>query len=236
MDALGLVDTFGVLTPQAVPLFVRAARAIADVPLEAHFHMDASLGVANTIVALAHGAEVVQTTISGIGERAGNTPLEDVALALLMHYGVDLGLHLEKLCDVSALVLERAKVAVAPNRPVVGTGLTKVESGIIAAWFERAYPDRALSCMPFLPQLVGQQEPELVLGKGSGTDSVRSALRQLGLDASEDQALELLGEVKRTALQRKELISLEEFRRVANSVLTMPSAPEPELSAGGGGS
>jgi isopropylmalate/homocitrate/citramalate synthase len=221
MDALGLVDTFGVLTPQAVPLFVQAARSIADVPLEAHFHMDMSLGVANTIVALTHGVEVMQTTVTGIGERAGNTPLEDVALALLMHYGVDLGLQTEKLCELSEFVLDRAKVTVAPNRPVVGEWLTKVESGIIAAWFANALPDHRLACMPFVPELVGQQPPEIVLGKASGLDSIRTALASLGLAAgSEEEQLELLAEVKRRGLERKGLVPLDEFEILARDALT----------------
>lgn len=212
MDALGLVDTFGVLTPHAVPIFVRAAREIADVPLEAHFHMDTSLGVANTLVALAQGTEVIQTTVTGIGERAGNTPLEDVALALLMHYGVDLGLRTEQFCELSALVLELAKVGVAPNRPIVGERLTNVESGIVTAWFRRALPDHPLACMPFLPELVGQRPPTTVLGKASGLDSIRDGLDRLGLEVDEDTQLALLAEVKRRALRRKGLVEPAELR------------------------
>jgi isopropylmalate/homocitrate/citramalate synthase len=217
MDALGLVDTFGVLTPHAVPLFVRAARGIADVPLEAHFHMDTSLGVANTIIALAHGAEVMQTTVTGIGERAGNTPLEDVALALLMHYGVDLGIRTEQLCELSDLVLERANVRVAPNRPIVGESLTSIESGIIAGWYANALPDHRLSCMPFVHELVGQRPPEIVLGKASGVDSIRNALTRLGLEADEERELALLSEVKRRGLDRKGLVPIEELRALTDA-------------------
>src|SRR3972149_5429724 len=89
MDALALVDTFGVLSPHAVRYFVRHTRERIKKPLETHFHMDFGMGVANTVIAVAEGAEVIHSTISGIGERAGNAPTEDTLLALLTMYGVD---------------------------------------------------------------------------------------------------------------------------------------------------
>ena len=85
MDALALVDTFGVLTPHAIQYFVRSVKARINKRLEAHFHMDFGMGVANTILALAEGVEVVHSTVLGLGERAGNVPMEDTAMALLTH-------------------------------------------------------------------------------------------------------------------------------------------------------
>ena len=87
VDAVGLVDTFGVLSPHGVRMFVRQTRERMGVPLETHFHMDFGLGVANTLLAVAEGVEVIQTTVTGIGERAGNTPMEETVLALLTMYG-----------------------------------------------------------------------------------------------------------------------------------------------------
>ena len=83
MDSLVLVDTFGVLSPHAVEYFVKRTQERIKKPLEIHFHMDFGLGVANSIVALMHGVETVHTTVTGIGERAGNTPMEDLVMALL---------------------------------------------------------------------------------------------------------------------------------------------------------
>src|SRR5580692_10185422 len=83
MDALALVDTFGVLSPHAIQYLVRSVKARIDKRLEAHFHMDFGMGVANTIMALAEGVEVVHSTVLGLGERAGNVPMEDTAMALL---------------------------------------------------------------------------------------------------------------------------------------------------------
>ncbi|MGH2594967.1 MAG: LeuA family protein, partial [Actinomycetota bacterium] len=96
VDAIGLVDTFGVLSPHGVRLFVRQTRERLGVPLETHFHMDFGLGVANTLIAVAEGVEVVQTTVTGIGERAGNTPMEETVLALLTMYGIDTGIQTDR--------------------------------------------------------------------------------------------------------------------------------------------
>ena len=134
VDAVGLVDTFGVLSPHGVRLFVRSTRERLGVPLETHFHMDFGLGVANTLIAVAEGVEVIQTTVTGIGERAGNTPMEETVLALLTMYGLDIGIRTERFFDLSKLVMELAEVSQPSNRPVVGERLYNVESGIITTW------------------------------------------------------------------------------------------------------
>jgi isopropylmalate/homocitrate/citramalate synthase len=225
MDALGLVDTFGVLSPHAVPFFVRKVRERTKVPLETHFHMDFSLGVANTVLAVASGAQVVQTTVTALGERAGNTPFEDTILTLLTMYAKDLGIRTEKLADLSRLVLELARVAIPSNRPIVGDRLFNVESGIITTWLKNASPEHLLECTPYLPELVGQRPLTPVLGKGSGLDSVLLALDGLGMSASDEQMLEILAEVKSRSLQTKGLVSRDELRVIAERVLGTGGQP-----------
>jgi isopropylmalate/homocitrate/citramalate synthase len=219
MDALGLVDTFGVLSPHSVPFLVRKARERVSVPLETHFHMDFSLGVANTVMAVAAGAEVVQTTITGIGERAGNTPFEDTVLTLLTMYDQDLGIRTEKLTELSRLVLELAKVTIPSNRPIVGPRLYNVESGIITSWVRNASPDHLLECAPYLPELVGQAPITPVLGKGSGLDSILVALDGLGRGATTEQMQELLTRVKNRSLESKDLVAIDDFAAMADDVL-----------------
>ncbi|HEY7761531.1 MAG TPA: pyruvate carboxyltransferase, partial [Actinomycetota bacterium] len=195
VDAVGLVDTFGVLSPHGVQLFVRRTRERLGVPLETHFHMDFGLGVANTLIAIAEGVEVIQTTVTGIGERAGNTPMEETVLALLTMYGLDTGIRTEGFTELSKLVMGIAGVSQPSNRPVVGERLYNVESGIITTWV-RNVGDELTESFPYRPELVGQAEPVLVLGKGSGIDSVVAALERLGLTATDEQALAILDEVK----------------------------------------
>ena len=89
MDALALVDTFGVLSPHAMKYFVTEVQKRIKKRLEAHFHQDFGMGVANTIMALSVGVEVMHTTVLGIGERSGNTPMEETVMALLTMCGID---------------------------------------------------------------------------------------------------------------------------------------------------
>jgi isopropylmalate/homocitrate/citramalate synthase len=225
VDGLGLVDTFGVLSPHAVPGFVERSRdALPGVPLETHFHMDFGLGVANSLIAVATGATVIQTTVGGIGERAGNTPLEETVLALLTLYGRDVGIHTERLTPLHRLVMETTGVSQPSNRPVAGTQLFDVESGIIATWVRNVRDVDLVEAFPYAPSLVGQRGARLVLGKGSGLDSVAEWLERAGLEATDDQAMEILQLVKRASLDKRGLLDEEEFDSIARSVIDAPAA------------
>jgi len=100
MDALTMADTVGVCTPDAVTHAVKKVIERLKKPVEIHCHQDFGLGVANTTAALAAGASVAHTTVTGLGERAGNVPMEDVVMSLLCLYGLDLGIRTEKFCEV----------------------------------------------------------------------------------------------------------------------------------------
>jgi isopropylmalate/homocitrate/citramalate synthase len=222
IDALGLVDTFGVLTPQAVPAFVTQSRAQLQVPLETHFHMDYGLGVANSLIAAATGATVIQTTVGGLGERAGNTPLEETVLALLTLYGQDVGIRTDALTPLSRLVMGLAGVEQPSNRCVTGSRLFEVESGIIASWLRNARDLDMTEVFPFLPSLVGQPEPRMVLGKGSGIDNVAEALAQIGItDASEEAMQDVLVRVKQASLAKRGLLDVEELKGIVHEVLSV---------------
>ena len=218
MDALALVDTFGTLSPHAVPYFVKKTRERIKKPLEAHFHMDFGHGVSNTIIALAAGAEVMHTTVSGIGERAGNTPMEDAVLSLLMLYGRDIGVKTECFTELSRLVLGLAGVQIPSNRQIVGDRLFDVESGIITGWLCNCGDEHVTEVFPYRWEVVGQSSPAVALGKGSGMPSVDYWLDQLGLDASDDERTEILAQVKRRSLETKALLNEAEFRRIVEKV------------------
>jgi isopropylmalate/homocitrate/citramalate synthase len=218
VDAVGLVDTFGVLSPHGVQLFVRQTRARLGVPLETHFHMDFGLGVANTLIAVTEGVGVVQTTVTGIGERAGNTPMEETVLALLTMYGVDTGIRTERFFELSKLVMGLAGVAQPSNRPVVGERLYNVESGIITTWVRNVGDDLTES-FPYRPELVGQPAPVLVLGKGSGLDSVAAWLDAHDRTATTPQIEAILAEVKGRSLATKGLLDDETMAAVVDDVV-----------------
>lgn len=217
VDAVGLVDTFGVLSPHGVRMFVRQTRERLGVPLETHFHMDFGLGVANTLLAVAEGVEVIQTTITGIGERAGNTPMEETVLALRTMYDVDTGIRTQSFFELSKLVMQLAGVSQPSNRPVVGERLYNVESGIITTWV-RNVGDELNESFPYRPELVGQPAPELVLGKGSGLDSIAAWLDKHDLSASTEQIEQILVEVKARSIEKKGLLGDDEFLAIVEQV------------------
>lgn len=219
MDALAVVDTFGGLSPHAVPWLIRNIKRRIDKPLEVHFHDDFGMGVANTIMAVAAGAEVVHTTITGLGERAGNAAYEELVLALLTMYGLDLGIRTEKLTAVSRLVQEITGQEVPWNRAVVGKYLTKIESGIIAGWYRNVYATEPTLLMPYAPELVGQEPADVVLGKNSGAESIGLWLQRMGRQATEEQVQELVDKVKEWAYVKHGLLDPSEFRQLVDKVL-----------------
>lgn len=215
MDALAVVDTLGGCSPHAIPYLIKRIRERVHKPLETHFHDDFGLGAANTLMALAAGASVAHTTVSAMGERAGNAGYEDVALALLTMYGVDLGIKTEKLYEISRFVRGIAGVPVRPNRGIIGDDIFKIESGIIAGWLKNCGEAHALELSPYRHDLVGQLPPEVVLGKNSGADSVKLWLERLGRKpAGDDTVLAILDCVKETALAKQGTLTLQEFELI----------------------
>ncbi|MDA0998990.1 MAG: pyruvate carboxyltransferase [bacterium] len=218
MDALAIVDTFGGLAPHTVPHLIKKMREVfPDTPFEPHFHDDFGMGVANTLMAMAAGCQVAQTSVTGIGERAGNCAYEELALAMLTMYDVDMGLKTEKFVEVSRLVTGLARVAVPPNRCIVGEHLYDIESGIIVSWLKNAGEKWPTELVPFRAGLVGQSEPKPVIGKGSGIDSINLFLDELGIKATEEEKMALLGDVKEKALKEKRLLTMDEFKALAGA-------------------
>lgn len=226
MDGLVLVDTFGVLSPPAASFMARKVKERISKPLETHFHNDFDLGVANTLAAVAQGVDTVQVSVSGIGERAGNAALEDTLLALKTLYGIESNVDLSKLYGLSKLVREITGVPMAANRSIVGDDIFHVESGIIVSWVKNSGTAHLTEAFPFRPELVGQPSPEIVLGKGSGLDSILIWLDRLGLGPAEgDEAMEMLQEVKARSLAKRVLIDGDEFHEIAETVLSRRSQP-----------
>ena len=219
MDALALVDTFGVLAPHSVQYLVREAKKRTSKRLEAHFHMDFGVGVANTLMAVAEGVEVIHSTVLGIGERAGNVPMEETALALLTLYGVDCGIKYEKFYALANLVKELSGQNFPTNHPVMGEQLFQIESGMPVTSWMNCGKDHPTECFPYRWDLVGQPAPKVVIGKGSGLDSIKAKLRSLDIEATEEQAIKLVFAVKEYSMSTKRLLTDEEFRQVAATVL-----------------
>ena len=224
MDALTIADTMGVCTPDAVSHVVKKVIDRLKKPVEIHCHQDFGLGVANTVAALAAGASVAQTTITGLGERAGNVPMEDVVMSLLCLHGVNLGIKTENFVEVSRFVMDLAKVTQPPNRPIVGDKLYQIESGIIAGWFRLARKDHPLEYIPFAPELVGQKPVSIVLGKNSGPPSMEEWCEKLGIKATDEERMAMLQQVKAKSFEKKDLLTPDEFKAIVDRVMQKTTA------------
>ncbi len=220
MDAVTLVDTMGACSPAAIRYFVRRVRErLPKAQLEAHFHNDFGLATANTLEALALGVQVAHVSVCGIGERAGGAALEDLVLALKTLYGVDTSVRPEKLYELCQVVLERTGHQIPANKSVAGPALFEVESGIPATWLRRCRPSLLTEVFPLHPELMGQPEPKIVLGKGSGDESIKQWLEDLGLRATAEQVRRMTALVKDFSLAKKGLLTREEFATLARWVL-----------------
>lgn len=215
MDSMVLVDTFGVCTPEAIRYFTRKAKEHLNKPIEAHFHNDFGLAVANSLAAVTEGAEVVHTTVNGIGERMGNADLAETVMALEALYGVKLDIAYNKLRELSLLVQKLSGVKMPPHKPIVGDNIFNVESGIVAAWWlNLKAANKPLVMYPYSWDFVGQEGVKLVLGKKSGRESIVNKLNELGIDSSKIDVDKLLMLVKEESLKKKSPVSDDDFKNL----------------------
>jgi isopropylmalate/homocitrate/citramalate synthase len=222
MDALTLVDTMGVASLPAIRYYVRTMKEKLDKPLEAHFHNDFGLANANSLAAMEEGAEVIHSTVLGMGERCGQASTEQLALALELLYGIKTGMKLDKLYDLTQIVQKYSERSVPDNQPVAGRASFQIESGIPSNWWLKCQDEHPTEVIPYLPTLIGREGVEIVLGKGSGTDSVALWLRRLGMQVPELGPLtELTMLVKERAMEKHGLLMEEEFAEMARRFLTV---------------
>jgi isopropylmalate/homocitrate/citramalate synthase len=201
-----VVDTLGIASPEAAAELVgKVASWLPDVPLHWHGHNDFGLATAAAVAAVRAGAAWVHGTINGMGERAGNANLLEVALALRALYGVESNLRLERAREVGELVRAASGYDLEPFKPLVGENLFRRESGAVASQFHDPP-----SIEPYSSELVGA-ERSIVLGKKSGLDSIRIKCEELGLDVSDDAQRELLDAVKLLGARKHGLVTDEEF-------------------------
>jgi len=220
MDALAVVDTFGGLAPHACGYLIRKIKERIKKPLEVHFHDDFGLGSANTIMALAAGAEVAHTTVSAIGERAGNAAYEDIALSLLTMYGIDTGIKYEKMYPISKWLRRMSGLNMRQNRGIMGDDINKIESGIVTDWYYNAKDEAPLELSPYLYTLTGHPDVDVVLGKHSGIRSVDIYLDRIGRSCDNDAAkLEILAKVKEKSFEIGGLLSVGDFENIVSEVL-----------------
>ena len=210
---IAIVDTLGAVTPEAAALLVSSARGWVGegIPVHWHGHNDFGLATAASVAAVKAGARWVQGTINGMGERAGNANLGEVALALEALYGIPTGLRFKRLRAVAELVQRISGYQLEPWKPLTGDNLFTRESGAVASQF---HDPPAIE--PYSSELVGAPR-RLVLGKKSGLDSIRIKLAELDLQSPEERWPELLAQVKALGARKHGLVTDAEFRDLVDA-------------------
>jgi isopropylmalate/homocitrate/citramalate synthase len=212
---LVLVDTIGACGPEAVEYLTRQLRELAGpgVPVHFHGHNDFGMATACALAAVRGGATWIQGTINGMGERAGNADIAEIALALRCLYDVPVELNLEKAREVSEAVSRAAGYTLDAWRPLVGQNLFMRESGAVATQF---HLPQAIE--PYSSEMV-HAERRMVLGKKSGPDSIDLKCKELGITLTPDQRGAALAAVKKAAVKeaangKPGLVSDEQFRQI----------------------
>lgn len=191
-------DTLGILEPFGVHERISTLRAVCDLEIEMHAHDDLGLATANTLAAARAGATHLNTTVNGLGERAGNAPLEEVALALQRCHGIETGIDLRNFPALSHRVANAAGRPVPWQKSIVGGGAFTHEAGIHIDGLLK-HPS---NYQGFDPSLVGRCH-RLVLGKHSGARAVRVVMAELGIMLDDDQAGCMLAKVRTFVAEAK---------------------------------
>ncbi|MDI1310433.1 MAG: homocitrate synthase [Methylotenera sp.] len=202
-------DTLGVLDPFVTHSRIAELVAATDMEIEMHAHDDLGLATANSIAAIMAGASHVNTTVNGLGERAGNAPLEEVVMALWRIHGVDTGIDMQGFPSISKLVAEASGRSVAANKSIVGEAVFTHESGLHVDGLLKD-PSTYES---FDPADVGRDR-QLVLGKHSGGHGLKYAYAQLGIHLLEIEAPMLMAQIRQFANNNKRIPQADDLRKM----------------------
>ncbi|MCR9236219.1 MAG: 2-isopropylmalate synthase [Alphaproteobacteria bacterium] len=219
-DSIGIVDTMGCATPEAIKYMVRWVKRMTGLPIEIHTHNDFGMGVATELAAVTAGAEVVHSCGNGLGERTGNAAMEELMLGLDLLYGYDTGYKLDKLPELGELLSRLANVPIARNKPILGSGNFTRESGIGINYVMHD----PLVMFGTHPALTGRAG-EVVLGKKSGKASIAYKLEDLGLGESDEaETAEMLDHVKQAGIKKRDILSDDEFKAIVEAIRSRKAA------------
>ena len=217
-DRLCPCDTVGVLIPERTSeLFSELKKRITDVPLSVHCHDDFGLAVANSIIALKCGADQAHVTMNGLGERAGNASLEELAVVLDAQYNVNLAIKTGLLYETSLLVSRITEFPLQPNKAIVGENAFVHESGM----HTHGILSNPATYEPFQPEMIGRTR-RIAAGKHSGSTGIRASLMEMGFDPNDEQLKEIFLRVKSIGDKGKRVADAD-LQAIAELVMDLPS-------------
>jgi homocitrate synthase NifV len=195
VDRVRFADTVGILEPLKVFFTLQDVIRMSSVPLEFHGHNDLGMATANSLAAVQAGFKALSVTVGGMGERAGNTPLEEVAVALKYTLHEEVGVDLERLNAIASLVSLAANRKIPKAKPIVGQDVFTHTSSIHIDGIKKDFAN--YQCFP--PESVGRHH-STSLGKYSGRKSILRFLKAKGIELDQETMEDLLGKIlKRTS-------------------------------------
>lgn len=199
-------DTVGILEPFTTYTKVKQLVTSLTIPIEMHTHNDFGLATANALAGIKAGALSVNTTVNGLGERAGNAALEEVVMTLKHLYHYDLNIDTRRLIEISRLVASASGYDLPPWKAVVGDNNFAHESGIHA----HGVLQNPSTYEPFAPEELGTSR-RLVIGKHSGRHLLSSVLEQYGIILNPEETQSVLDAVREQSVQKKRSLSTQEL-------------------------
>ena len=190
-DIINVPDTVGILTPVTTRHLIRTLRKKINMPISLHFHNDFGLAVANSIIGVEEGANQVHCTVNGIGERAGNTCLEELVVGLKIAYGANINVDTTKLFNTSNFIGSITNIKLPPQKPIVGENVFTHESGIHVDGILK----HSATYEPIPPEMVGHHR-RIALGKHTGRASIKAKLDSFNLDVTDKQFENIYNQVK----------------------------------------
>ena len=198
-----LYDTVGACHPRAVSHIIKEVKSICgDIPLGIHIHDDFGLATASSIAAVEQGAEFMDLVVNQLGDRGGNASLEEVVVSLKILYGIDTGIDLSQLYELSKLVERKSGIKIPPNKPVVGynTFLHESELHVMGSLKKDKY---WMCFMPYQAALVGQKE-QLIFGPTTlHGDAIRFKSEQLGFDDYKEHLDDIMTDLRKIIAEKK---------------------------------
>lgn len=214
VDRIRLADTVGILNPFSVAeLFLSVTKRFPFVDFEFHGHNDLGMATANSVSAFLSGAQSVSATINGLGERAGNACLEELAVAMKVSANVSTGINLLTIQEICLYVAEVSFRKIHASKPITGEMICRHESGIHC----RSLIENELSYQPFHPEEIGRST-EMIIGRHSGTAIIRHILEKQNVYMNEKKAAYLTEQIKAMALSTKQSLPMDELINLANNL------------------
>jgi isopropylmalate/homocitrate/citramalate synthase len=209
-----LADTVGAAGPNAIRFLVKKVAGWVDVPVQVHCHNDFGLALANAVAAVEGGASMVDAAVNGLGERSGNPAVDEVATVLELFYGIDTGIQLDKLYDLSRAVQEITGVPLPFNKALVGDNAFSHKLDI--------HVQRVLAYGPLFepltPETVGNRRM-IPLGRHTGPFIVALKLEENNLEATPEQTDEMVRRIEERALEKRAALTEGEFLEIAREVI-----------------